>query len=57
MPPIRNYLVPFAAGVAVGVVLHKYWPQIKEAAGPSFEKSLARGGRLLDRARSHRRDP
>jgi hypothetical protein len=50
--PVRRYLVPFAAGVAVGIAVHKYWPQIKQAGGPALEKGLSRGGRLLDRARA-----
>jgi hypothetical protein len=49
---VSRYLVPFAAGVAVGVTVHKYWPQIKEAAGPSLEKGLAEGERLFERART-----
>jgi hypothetical protein len=48
MPSVSRIVVPFAAGVAVGVVLHKYWPQIREAAGPG----LARGSRLFDRVRT-----
>ncbi len=47
-----KYLLPFAAGVAVGVVLHKYWPQIKEAGGPRLEKGLRSGSGLMDRART-----
>ena len=38
--------------MAVGVLLHKYWPQIQESAGPRARKSLERGSGLLDRARS-----
>jgi hypothetical protein len=50
--PVRRYLVPFAAGVAVGITAHKYWPQIQEAAGPSLQKGLAEGERLFERART-----
>jgi hypothetical protein len=50
--PVRRYLVPFAAGVAVGAVVHKYWPEIQEAAGPTLKRGFARGSDLLDRART-----
>lgn len=52
MPTFARYAVPFAAGVAVGVALHKYWPQIKEAAGPTARKGLEQGSGLLDRAKT-----
>lgn len=52
MPSFAKYLLPFAAGVAVGVALHKYWPQIKEAGGPRLEKGLKTGSGMLDRARA-----
>lgn len=48
---VRRYLVPFAAGVAVGILVHKYWPHIKKATGPSLEEGLSQGKRLLGRAR------
>ena len=40
---IGRYLAPFALGVAAGVLLHKYWPQIQEAGGPTL-KGVVRGG-------------
>jgi len=52
LPSVTRILVPFAAGIAVGVVLHKYWPQIQEAIGPGARKGLARGSGILDRART-----
>jgi len=51
MPPWTRYLAPFAAGVAVGVVLHKYWPQIRELGGPGLEKAVKRGSDLVERGR------
>ena len=47
-----RYLLPFAAGVAVGVALHKYWPQIREAGGPRLQKGLRAGAGLAERARA-----
>ncbi len=52
MPPWTRVLVPFAAGVAAGVLLNKYWPQIKEIAGPGARKGLERGSAALDKAKS-----
>jgi hypothetical protein len=49
---IGRYVVPFAAGVAVGAVLHKYWPELQEAAGPQLKKGLARGSEPFDRAKT-----
>ena len=49
---LTKYLVPFAAGVAVGVLLHKYWPQIRDAGGPRLEKGMRTGSGLVDRART-----
>lgn len=52
MSTFSRYFLPFAAGVAVGVLVHKYWPQIREIAGPSVKKGLKGGSGLVDRARS-----
>lgn len=52
MPSVSRYVVPFVAGVAVGVALHKYWPQIQEAAGPRFGRGLSRASGLVDRLRA-----
>jgi hypothetical protein len=52
VPAWSRYLVPFAAGVAVGVLAHKYWPQIREAVGPAAKKGLRGGSGLVDRART-----
>jgi hypothetical protein len=49
---LSRVLVPFAAGVAVGVVIHKYWPQIREAAGPIVRRGLRGGSGAMDRART-----
>ena len=43
MPVLRRYVLPFAAGVAVGVAAHKYWPKIE----PRARKALSAGRRLL----------
>ena len=47
-----RYLLPFAAGVAVGVALHKYWPQLREAGGPRLREGLRAGSGLAERARA-----
>lgn len=52
MPSVRRYVVPFAAGVAVGVALHRYWPEIRRSAGPRLDRVLARGSGFVDRART-----
>ena len=52
MPSVTRLLVPFVVGVAVGVAIHKYWPQIRDAGGPRLEKGLRAGGGLVDRART-----
>lgn len=52
MPPWTRYLVPFAAGIAVGALAHKYWPQIRELAGPSVKKGLRGGSGLVEKART-----
>jgi hypothetical protein len=51
MPPVARYLAPFAVGVAVGVLLHKYWPQIREAGGPTAKKVVRETTTLFERAR------
>jgi hypothetical protein len=51
MPSFVRVLAPFAAGVAAGVLLHKYWPQIREAGGPQLEKAMREGSRLFDKGR------
>ena len=52
MPTLTRYLLPFAAGVAVGVVLHKYWPEIREKAGPGARRVSADGRKILERGRA-----
>jgi hypothetical protein len=51
MPTWTRYLAPFAAGVAVGVVLHKYWPEIQEAGGPTLKKIMNGGKSLVEKGR------
>lgn len=48
---IARYLIPFAAGVAVGATLHKYWPEITKASRPLLRSSLRGGSELLDKGR------
>ena len=52
MPLWTRYLVPFAAGVAVGVAVHKYWPQISERAGPGARRVAADGKKMFQRGRA-----
>jgi hypothetical protein len=49
---LKKYVVPFAAGVAVGAALHKYWPELEEAGGPRLRRGLKLGSRLVERART-----
>lgn len=52
MPSVTRILVPFAVGVAVGIAIHKYWPQIREFGGPGLARGLKGGSGLFDRART-----
>lgn len=49
---IARYLIPFSAGVAVGVALNKYWPQITEAGRPLLRTSLRSGSHLVDKGKA-----
>jgi len=46
-----RFILPFSAGVATGVLLHKYWPQISESARPLLRSSLRSGARALEKGR------
>ena len=48
---IGRFLFPFFAGVAVGALLHKHWPEIKVAAQPLLRSSLRHGSNLLEKGR------
>lgn len=47
----RQFLLPFALGVAVGVVLHRSWPKIREIGGPLLRDALKGGTNLAGKAR------
>ena len=49
---VARVLVPFSAGVAVGVLLHKYWPEIRLAGGPAFAASLNQGSEFVEKGRT-----
>jgi hypothetical protein len=49
---LSRFLLPFAAGVAVGVLVHKYWPQIRELGGPVAKRGLKSGAGLFDRVKT-----
>jgi hypothetical protein len=51
MPAWSRYLVPFAAGVAVGIVVHKYWPEIKQRGGPTLKRVVAEGTKAFEKGR------
>ena len=40
---VTRVLVPFAVGVTVGVLVHKYRHQLLELGGPDVEKRLRAG--------------
>lgn len=48
---IGRYLLPFAAGVAAGVLITKNWPKIKEIGGPVARRALAEGSNLFEKGR------
>lgn len=45
-------ILPFSAGLAAGVMLHKYWPEISEAGRPLLRASLRSGVNALEKGRS-----
>lgn len=49
---ISRILVPFAVGVTVGVVVHKYRREILDLGGPRFERAVGRGTGVLGRVRT-----
>jgi len=51
MPSFLRTFAPFAAGVAVGVALHKYWPRIEAAGGPQLKQAAQEGRRLFEKGR------
>ncbi len=49
---VTRVLVPFAVGVTVGVLVHKYRHQLLELAGSDVEKALRAGlGRVKSKLR------
>lgn len=48
---VGRYLAPFALGVAAGVLLHKYWPQIRDLGGPAAKKAVREGTNLFEKGR------
>lgn len=49
---VTRVLVPFAVGVTVGVLVHKYRHELLELGGPSMEKRVRAGAGLLGRVRA-----
>ncbi len=47
----RQYLLPFTLGVAVGVVVTKNWPKIREVTRPLLRGAMKGGSGILERGR------
>jgi hypothetical protein len=48
---LRHYLLPFALGVAVGVVVTRNWPRIREVTRPLLRGAVRGGSGLLEKGR------
>lgn len=48
---LRQYLLPFTLGVAVGVVVTKNWPKIREVTRPLLREAMKGSGGLLEKGR------
>lgn len=48
---LRQYILPFTLGVAVGVVVTKRWPKIREVARPLLRGVFKGGSGLLEKGR------
>lgn len=48
---LRQYILPFTLGVAVGVVVTKNWPKIREVTRPLLRGAMKGGSGLLEKGR------
>lgn len=48
---IRQYVVPFALGVTVGVVVGRNWDRIRDAARPLLRGAVRSGTNLVEKGR------
>lgn len=48
---MRQLAIPFVVGVAVGVLLHKNWPKIREVLSPRVRDAVRGGSNLAARTR------
>ncbi len=47
----RHYILPFTLGVAVGVLVTKNWPKIREVTRPLLRGLMKSSGGLLEKGR------
>ena len=45
--PVSRFVVPFTIGIAVGFLVGKNWPRIKEVSGPAVRGTLRRGREVV----------
>lgn len=48
---LRQLAIPFVVGVAVGVVLHKNWPKIREVLGPLVRDAVRGSSNIAAKTR------
>ncbi|MFZ5479263.1 MAG: hypothetical protein ACOZNI_21035 [Myxococcota bacterium] len=48
---LSRFLVPFALGVAAGVLIHKNWPKIKEVGAPLLKGAVRQGSNIAQKTR------
>lgn len=48
---LRQYILPFTLGVAVGVVVTKNWPKIREVTRPLLRGAMKGSSGLLEKGR------
>ncbi|MFZ5477578.1 MAG: hypothetical protein ACOZNI_12450 [Myxococcota bacterium] len=48
---LSRFLVPFALGVAAGVLVHKNWPKIKEIGTPLLKGAVRQGSNIAQKTR------
>ena len=48
---LRTYILPFALGIAVGVVLTRNWPKIREVTRPLLRGAMKSGTGLVEKGR------
>jgi hypothetical protein len=48
---VRQYILPFTVGIAVGAVVSKKWPEIRRVTRPLLRGAMRSGSGLLEKGR------